>query len=59
MVVLMVILAVVGYERYAVIQCTHSAVQGVKKIGNAEAQDYTRVYDLLFRACMGEKGFMR
>ena len=47
------------YERYTIISCTNKATEAVREMKNAEALDYQRVYDLIYKSCMGKKGFER
>jgi hypothetical protein len=46
-----------GYYRYSIIVCTERAVDAVRTLKNADANEANGVYDLLFKSCMGKKGF--
>lgn len=57
--VIALILLVVGYEKYAVIKCTNKSAEAASSPEQLELLERQRLYDIVYTACMGRKGFER
>ncbi len=55
--ILALALGAVLYKRQSVISCANKAAEVLKKEVNADATSADHLYNVLYRICMGAKGF--